>query len=193
MEQINENSQVLSTSQIDDLKSAVKKMQGAKKRSFQAKITLKYLNGSSRMAERVFGWGRHNVELGLAERRTGIECIGAQSGYSGAKLWEEKHPKVAVALQQLAEAEAQQESTFQTTIAYTRLTAQEALKQLQSQGFGEKELPAASTMAVILNRMGYRLRNVVKSKPKKNSPKLMQSLPISKPKMTRKKTAALND
>lgn len=190
---MNADDPVLSVSQIEDLKSAVKKMQGAKKRSFQAQIALKYLNGSARIAERVFGWGRANVELGLAERRTGIECIGAQSGYSGDKLWEEKHPKAAKALRQLAEAEAQQESTFQTTIAYTRLTAQEALKQLQNQGFSEKEIPAASTMAAILNRMGYRLRNVVKSKPKKNYQKLTQSLPISKPKMTRKKTAALND
>ena len=167
MRQIKEDEQVLSISQIEDLKSAVKKMQGAKRRSFQAEMTLNYFNGNARIAERIFGWGRDTVELGLAEKRTGIECIGAQSGYSGAKLWEEKHPKAATVLRQLAEAESQQEPTFQTTIAYTRLTAQEALNQLQKQGFSGKEIPAASTMAVILNRRGYRLRNVVKSKPKK--------------------------
>ncbi len=66
-------------------------MQGAKRRSFQAEITEKYFNDSARIAERVFGWGRNNVGLGQAERRTGIECIGAQSGYSGAKRWEPKN------------------------------------------------------------------------------------------------------
>lgn len=34
----------------------------------------------------------------------------------------------------------------------------------------EAILPAPSTMAVILNRLGFRLRNVVKSKPLKKVP-----------------------
>jgi len=118
VKQVNAEEQVLSISQIEDLKSAAKKMQGAERQSFRAEITEKYFNGSARIAERVFGWGRNSVELGLAERRTGIECVGAQSGYSGAKRWEEQHPKAATALRQLAEAEAQQEPTFQITIAY---------------------------------------------------------------------------
>jgi len=65
--QIEEGDQVLSISQIEALKSAAKKMQGAKKRSFQAEITEKYFNGSARIAERVFGWGRkcsYDVSLG---------------------------------------------------------------------------------------------------------------------------------
>ncbi len=96
-------------------------------------------------------------------------------------------------MRELAEVDAQQESTFQTTIAYTRLTAKEAVKQIQKQGFSGKEILGASTMAAILNRMGYRLRNVVKSKPQKNFQKLMPSLPILKLKMTRKRMAAQND
>jgi len=80
-------------------------------------MTVKYFNGSARIAERIVGWGRNSVELGLAEKRTGLEYIGAQSGYSGAKLWEEKHPKTAAALRELAEADAHQEQTFKTTIA----------------------------------------------------------------------------
>jgi Rhodopirellula transposase DDE domain len=70
-------------------------------------------------------------------------------------------------LRQLAESHAQQDPTFQTSIADTRLTAQSALKQLQAQGFTSEQLPAASPMALILNRMGYRLRSVVKAKPQK--------------------------
>ena len=167
MDSINEQEQqlILSRSQVEDLRLAASKMSGAERRNFQAAMTLKYCDGSARIAERVFGWGRVNVEVGLAEHRTGILCIGAQSANSGAKRWEEKYPEAAVALQQLAEAHAQQDPTFQTTIAYTRLTAQEAISQLQAQGFGQEQLPAASTMAVILNRIGYRLKPVVKAIP----------------------------
>jgi len=53
-------------------------------------MALKDCDGNARLAERVFGWGRVNVEVGLAEKRTGIVCLGAQSGYGGAKRWEEK-------------------------------------------------------------------------------------------------------
>ena len=55
-------------------------------------------------------------------------------------------------------------------MSYTRLTAQRAIEGLRQQGIEEAVLPAPSTMAVILNRLGFRLRNVVKSKPLKKVP-----------------------
>lgn len=189
----NELKPSLSSSQIADLRLAAAKMRGVKRRSFQAEMTLKYCEGNARVAERVFGWGRVNVEVGLAEQRTGIVCIGAQSASSGTKRWEDRYPEAAAALRQIAEAHAQQEPTFQTTIAYTRLTAQAARAQLQAQGFGKEQLPAASTMAVVLNRMGYRLQPVVKALPQKNSPKRMQSSTTSKPKTRAAAMAASND
>jgi hypothetical protein len=155
-------------------------MSGTARRSFQAEMTLKYCDGNARLAERVFGWGRVNVKVGLAERRNGIVCAGAQTGYSGTKRWEDKHPEVATALRELAEAHAQQDPTFETSIAYTRLTAVEALEQLRQQGFAAEQLPAPSTMSVILNRMGYRLKPVVKAKPQKNFQKQTQFLTTSK-------------
>lgn len=179
--------------QIADLRMAASKMSGATRRSFQAQMTLQYCDGNARLAERVFGWGRSNIEVGLAERRSGIVCVGAQAGYSGGKRWEEKHPEVAAALRELAETHAQQDPTFETSIAYTRLTAQQALEQLRQQGFVPEQLPAPSTMAVILNRMGYRLRPVVKAKPQKNSPKQMPSLKISKSKTLTQTTVVSSD
>ena len=176
-----------------DLCLAASKLRGVERRSFQAEMTLKSCQGSARMAERVFGWGRESVEVGLAEKRTGIVCLGVQATYGGAKRWEERQPEAAAALRELAEAHAQQDPTFQTSIAYTRLTAQEAIAQLQQQGFAIRQLPAASTMAVILNRMGYRLQAVVKAKPQKNFPKRMRFLPTSKPKTASQMMAASND
>lgn len=122
------------------------------------------------MAERVFGWGRGTVQLGLEEKRTGILCQGAQATYCGNQLWEEKHPEVAAALWKLAEEHSQQDPTFRSSISYTRLTAAEALQQLREQGFGKEQLPSPSTMADVLNRNGYRLRKVVKAKPQKKIP-----------------------
>src|SRR5713101_6477888 len=111
-----------------DIRLAASKMTGAPRRSFEAEMTLKYCGGDARQAESVVGWGRHTVELGLAERRTGILCLGAQSACSGRKRWEDEHPQVAEALWQLAESPAQQAPTFRTSLAYTRLPAQGALK-----------------------------------------------------------------
>ena len=153
--------------QIADLRLAASKMTGPTRRAFQAEMTVKYCGGNARLAESVFGWGRHTVELGLAERRTGILCLGAQSACSGRKRWEDEHPQVAEALRQLAEAHAQQDPTFRTPLAYTRLTANGALEALSAHGHGNDQLPSPSTMAEVLNRMGFRLRKVVKAKPQK--------------------------
>jgi len=161
----------LSLSQIDDLRLAASKLSGAKRRSFQAEMSLKYCDGNVRFTESVFGWGRETVGLGVAERKTGITCVGAQSGFSGTKRWEQRHPAAARALRQLAESHAQQDPTFESTLAYTRLTAAAALKGLGEQGFAPEQLPSLSTMAAVLNRMGYRLRQVVKAKPQKNCQK----------------------
>lgn len=176
---------VVSRSQIKDLQLAASKLLGAARRSFQAEMALKYCEGSARLTETIFGWGRNNVKLGLAEHRTGITCIGAQAACSGAKRWEERFPEVAVTLEQIAESHAQQDPSFLTMIAYTRLTAAAARKQLRSLGYSDEQVPAPSTMALILNRMGYRLKPVVKAKPQKKFQKRMPSLITSKPKTSK--------
>nr|WP_199755813.1 hypothetical protein [Chroococcidiopsis cubana] len=124
----------LDQSQIEDLQLAASKLLGASRRSFQAQMCLKYCGGSARLAETIFGWGRNNVQLGLAEKRTGITCIGGQAAFGGNKSWEERYPEAAARLRAIAEAHAQQDPSFLTTIAYTRLTAAEAIKQLRFSG-----------------------------------------------------------
>lgn len=73
----------LQRSQIEDLRLAASKLLGATRRSFQAEMCLKYCGGSARLAETIFSWGRNNVELGLAEKRTGITCKWSASGPRG--------------------------------------------------------------------------------------------------------------
>ena len=162
-----ESHQPLRPSQIADLRLAASKMTGPTRRAFQAEMALKYCGGNPLRAETIFGWGRHTVEVGLAERRTGILCLRAQAAFSGRKRWEDTQPEAAATLSRLAEAHAQQDPTFRTTLAYTRLTAQAALEALRAQGYGTDQVPSPSTMAAVLNRLGFRLRKVVKAKPQK--------------------------
>ena len=67
----------------------------------------------------------------------------------------------------LAAAQAQHDPTFRTPLAYTRLTAKAAVAELRAQGFSQPQVPAPSTMATLLNRLGFRRRQVLKAKPQK--------------------------
>jgi hypothetical protein len=160
-------SQPVSRQQVADLRLAAAQMTGAKRRAFQAEMTEQYCAGNTRQAERLFRWGRETLEVGLAESRTGLTCLGAQSAFSGRPRWEAQQPQAAAALCALAEAHAQQDPTFRTPLAYTRLTATAAVAALRAQGFPQEHVPAPSTMASVRNRLGYRLRKVLKAKPQK--------------------------
>jgi hypothetical protein len=169
--------------QIADVRLALWKMHGAERRCFAAEMALKYCGGRARQAEQVFGWGRGMVETGLGEKRTGILCVSAKASFTGNKRWEEKHPEVADELCRLAEEHGQQDPSFRSTVAFTRLTAAQALRQLRQLGYNEEQLPAPGTMAKILNRLGYRLRRVVKAKPQKRFWRPTPSSPMSGKKM----------
>ncbi len=119
------------------------------------------------MAETVFGWSKYTAATGLGEKRTGITCLGAQSAYSGNIRWEEREPEAAEVLRLTAESHSLQDPTFNSAVTYTRLTAESALEALKEKGFTDGQLPSVSSMAMILNRMGYRLRKAVKAKPLK--------------------------
>ncbi len=160
----------LTQEQISDIRIASITMTGAARRSFMAEMTLKYCKGSSRQAEIIFGWSKYTVATGLGEIRTGIICLGAQPAYCGRIPWEKKEPEIAEELRRIADIHSQQDPTFKSTITYTRLTAKSALDALRERGFAEERLPSPSCMAMILNRMGYRLRKVVKAKPLKKIP-----------------------
>ena len=75
----------LTDQQIATIKDAASKLTGSKRRAFQAQVALDYLDGSPRRAERVFGWWRDAVELGLNELRTGITCLGNTSARGNRK------------------------------------------------------------------------------------------------------------
>jgi len=153
--------------QILDIRLAAEKMTGAQRRDFMAEMSLKYCMGNARLTESVFKWSRDAVTTGLGEKRTGMICIGLQSLNCGNDRWEDKHPKMASFLSKIAENQSQQDPTFKSPIAYTRLTGPSALNALKEAGFSDDKLPSRSSMVSILDRLGYRLRKVVKAKPLK--------------------------
>jgi hypothetical protein len=157
----------LEASHLEDIRLASSKMTGSERRAFQAEMALKYCRGSARCAEDIFGWSREAVRLGLHEKRTGIVSLGHHAFY-GAKMWEKKHPEVAQALWALADSHAQQDPILRTTLSFTRLTAEAAIKQLRALGFADEVLPSRSGM-----------RPVLKAKPQKKSPKPTPSSPTS--------------
>jgi len=152
---------------IITLKDAASKLTGAKRRAFQAQVTLDYLDGSARQAERVFGWWRKTVELGLHELRTGITCVDNASA-RGNRRTEEKLPALEHDIRALAEPQSQQDPKFQSPFQYTRITAK-AMRQalIDQKGWKSEELPCEKTIGNILNRLGFRLRRVQKAKPVK--------------------------
>jgi len=182
----------LTADSIADLRFAATKMHGAERRAFIAEMTLKYCEGNARKAETILGWNRNTVETGLGETRTGIICVGAQSANSGRILWEVREPEAAEALRKLAEEHSQQDPTFRSTIAYTRLTAKAAVMALKEKGFADRQIPSLSSMADILNRMGYRLRKVLKAKPKKRLKKQMPYSIIYKKTIRTQKTTRMS-
>jgi hypothetical protein len=132
----------LTPDQKADLRLAASNMTGIKKRAFMAEMAIQYCGSSARLSETVFGWNRKSVKLGLAEKETDITCQQAKKGRSGRKPWEEKNAQVAQSLRNLAEANVQQDPTFNSTISYTRLTAAKAIDQLKQSGYQEAELTA---------------------------------------------------
>ena len=159
--------QELSESVRELIRSAVKKLTGWKRREYQAECALKYCGGSPRKAEDLFGWGREAVRTGLMELKTGIRCIDNVKARGRAKS-EEKNPQLAIKIRALADPETQADPKFQSSLAFTRITAKTVREELMKTSPVE-DIPSERSLHRILNRMGYCTRRVRKTKPQKNS------------------------
>jgi len=185
----------LTESVKETIRSAARRLTGFQRRQFQAEMAIKYCLGNPRRAEHVFGWGRDAVDTGLNELRTGIRCVENYSA-RGRRKSEEKSPELVQEIQALVEPESQADPKFQTSLAYTRITAKAVHKRLAANtAAGQRHVPAERTVYDILNRLGYRLRRVQKTKPQKKSPRPTPSLTTCdksthKPRTTRRLSAS---
>ena len=153
----------------EDIRLAAGKLTGVRRREFLAEMAIKYCGGSARSAERLFGWGRAAVETGLGERRTGIRCLDNFSARGRHKTEVDK-PELIEQIHALVEPASQADPKLQTPLAYTRITAKAVQEHLAANA-AATPVPAVRTVSDMLNRLGYRLRRVRKTVPKKRSPK----------------------
>ncbi|MCK5523867.1 MAG: transposase [Thiomargarita sp.] len=169
----------LSKSIITVVKNAACKLTGPQRREFLAETTIELLDGSPNKAERIFGWGRETVKLGLKELTSGITCVDNYTA-RGNKKTEEKSSQLEQDIRELVEPFSQADPDFKRPFAYVKLTAK-TLRQalIDEKGYCNEELPAERTFFDILNRLGYTLKRVEKTKPIKKFQKLMTFLKMS--------------
>ena len=152
------------------IRSAARRLTGHQRRSFLAEVTQTLCDGNPRQSERLFGWGRQTVALGIRERDSGIRC---QEAFCrrGRQRTEDKHPQLVQHIRELVEPHAQADPKLKNTFAYTRLTAKTLRAALIThKGYQTDDLPSVRTLQEILNRLGYRLRRIQKTKPLKKVP-----------------------
>jgi hypothetical protein len=152
---------------------------GHRRRRFQAEMAHTYCGGSARLAETTFGWGRDAVHTGLNELRSGIRCVEAFDR-RGRMTTEERHPGLEEHIRRLVDPHAQADPKFQTPFAYTRITARAVREALRAVPELAGKVPTRQTVGDILNRLGYKLRRVQKTRPQKRSPRPTPSSPTSR-------------
>ena len=102
----------LTKQHITTIKDAAKKLTGAKRREFQAQVSIDYLKSKPHLAEKIFGWDRKTVALELNELRNGVVCIDDFKA-RGNKKTEEKMPQLEIDMVSLAEPYARLSPNFQ--------------------------------------------------------------------------------
>jgi hypothetical protein len=84
-------------------------------------------------------------------------------------------------IQRIVEPQAQADPKFQTAFAFTRMTAKAVRDELLKNEELRSRVPSRQTIGEILNRLGYRLRRVLKTRPEKKFPRQTTSSPTSAP------------
>ena len=168
----------LSPKVIETIRHAAKGLTGSKRREFEARVSLDYLGGDARLTETVFGWSRHTVARGIKERNSGQVIPDAPRSFKPRT--EDANPQLARDILELVEPDSQTDPKFQGLFKYTRLTAKAVREKLiERKNYASEVLPHESTIGNMLNRLGYKMRRVLKAKPQKKSPKPMLSLTTS--------------
>jgi hypothetical protein len=149
------------------IRSAAQRLTGHARRLFIAEVTDALCGGSPRRSERLFGWSRATASLGLHESAHGLRCVDNFQA-RGRQRTEARDTSLAQDIRALAEWHTQADPQMKSALRYTRLTAT-ALRQalIQEKGYHHQQLPSNRTLQRMLNRMGYRLKRIQKTKPLK--------------------------
>jgi hypothetical protein len=156
---------MLFESQEDQLiRSAARRLKGRERRLFIAEVTVELCDGSARLSEGRFGWGRETASKGMQELRKGVVIERAAGG--GRPSWEQRDPQLAADIREIVEPKTQTDPELKSSRRYTNLSAAEVREALiEQKGYRAEDLPAERTLRDILNRMNYRLKRIQKGRP----------------------------
>jgi hypothetical protein len=145
-----------------------KVLKGSERRIFMARVVRTLGKGGQRRAESELGWNRRTIRKGTHELKSGIRCVDYLSG-RGRKRVEEHLPNLLDDIKAILDEQSQIDPTFKSTRLYTRLSVAEVRRQLiEQKEYTDDELPSEETIRNRINQLGYRLRSVQKSRPKKD-------------------------
>ena len=142
------------------------KLKGSDRRQFMAGVVKGLGLGGQTLVEREIGWNRRTIRKGMTELLSG-EAI--QDGYSrsGRKKVETKLPNLLEDIRAIVDPQSQTDPSFKSTRLYTRISTAEVRRQLLIKGYKDDDLPTNETIRKRLNELGYNLKRVAKTKPKK--------------------------
>jgi len=150
-------------------------LKGGHRRQFMARVVNAMGHGGQRWAHRELGWDRITIRKGQRELAAGVPPK-PNPGGPGRPRTEVALPRLLEDLKGLADAQSQTDPTFRTTRLYTRLSARAARQALIDHfDYTDAELPTEEVIRRRLNELGYHLRAVRKSQPKKSSQKQTRS------------------
>ena len=148
-------------------KSTAETLSGSDRRVFMAGVVKTLGKGGQRRAARELGWGRGAIQTGMHELERGLRCFD-NFGARGRHPVEKRLPNLQEDMAAIVDGQSQTDPSFASTRLYTRLSAHAVREALITQkGYTDSELPSEETIRVRLNRLGYTLRSVQKTLPKK--------------------------
>lgn len=157
------------------LRETASSLRGYDRRQFMARTVRDVFGGVINRAVDTLYWQTKTLRKAMRELHAGIECFDA-TGWAGRPRAEHRIPDLLGDIRSLVDGQSQTDPRFETQRLYTRMTAAEVHRQLIAQkGYTDAMLPTEETIRVKLNDMGYRLRAVAKTKPKKRFPKRTRS------------------
>jgi len=148
----------------------IEELRGGVKRRIVAGIANEYGKGGQTFVSEAFKMSRDTIRKGQQELKTG-EIIEDAYSERGRKSTMEKQPQLEGEIREILDCQSQSDPKFQTNRLYTNLTVREVREQLKKQyGYADGELPTNRTLNTIVNKMGYTVKTVQKTKPIKKIP-----------------------
>ena len=115
------------------IRSGARRLTGYQRRSYLAEVATELCGGSSRQAERRFGWGRETVEKGLHELRHGVRCL-ENFAARARRPSEQKDPRLAAEIRAIVEPHPYADPELKSPRRYTNLSAAEGREYIIAKG-----------------------------------------------------------